>query len=213
MKKDLILIGGGGHCKACIDVIEQTRTFEISGIVDNSNNVGKTVLGYPIVATDNDLPKMVSTYKYFFITIGQIKTYKIRKDMFIKLKKLGAIFPTIISPLAHVSDHASIGEGSIIMHNAIINPDATVGQNCIINTKAIIEHDVCVGDHCHISTGTILNGGSKVCSGTFVGSGTVVRECITIGENSLIGLCEAIKHPVAANTIITSSSRTSLDIQ
>jgi len=34
MKKELILIGGGGHCTACIDVIEQEGRFAIAGIVD-----------------------------------------------------------------------------------------------------------------------------------------------------------------------------------
>ena len=35
MKKNIILIGGGGHCKSCIDVIEAEDKFEIAGIVDN----------------------------------------------------------------------------------------------------------------------------------------------------------------------------------
>ncbi|MBI4309254.1 MAG: acetyltransferase, partial [Candidatus Omnitrophica bacterium] len=34
VKKNLILIGGGGHCKSCIDVIESENKFKIAGIVD-----------------------------------------------------------------------------------------------------------------------------------------------------------------------------------
>ena len=33
-KEKLILVGGGGHCKACIDVIEEQGKFEILGILD-----------------------------------------------------------------------------------------------------------------------------------------------------------------------------------
>jgi len=33
MKEKIILIGGGGHCKSCIDVIEQEGRFIIAGIV------------------------------------------------------------------------------------------------------------------------------------------------------------------------------------
>ena len=33
-RKIPILIGGGGHCKSVIDVIEQEAKFEIAGIVD-----------------------------------------------------------------------------------------------------------------------------------------------------------------------------------
>ena len=30
----IILIGGGGHCKSVIDVIEQEGKFQIAGIID-----------------------------------------------------------------------------------------------------------------------------------------------------------------------------------
>ena len=34
MKPKIILIGGGGHCKSVIDVIEEENKYIIAGIVD-----------------------------------------------------------------------------------------------------------------------------------------------------------------------------------
>ena len=34
MNQKLILIGGGGHCRYCIDVIEQEGKYQICGIED-----------------------------------------------------------------------------------------------------------------------------------------------------------------------------------
>ncbi len=34
MKEKIVLIGGGGHCRSAIDVIELTNKYEIIGIVD-----------------------------------------------------------------------------------------------------------------------------------------------------------------------------------
>ncbi|MDK9694251.1 MAG: acetyltransferase, partial [Sulfurimonas sp.] len=45
MKEEIILIGGGGHCKSVIDVIEQQNSFVIAGIVDKKELVGTKVLG------------------------------------------------------------------------------------------------------------------------------------------------------------------------
>ena len=73
-----------------------------------------------------------------------------------------------------------LGEGTIILHGAIINANVKVGKNCIINSKALIEHDSIIGDNCHISTGTIINGGVKVGDGTFIGSGSITKQSITI---------------------------------
>ena len=36
MKPEIILLGGGGHCRSCIDVIEQAGDFNIAGIVDKN---------------------------------------------------------------------------------------------------------------------------------------------------------------------------------
>ncbi|MGJ0342804.1 acetyltransferase, partial [Aliarcobacter cryaerophilus] len=46
MKEKIVLIGGGGHCHSVIDVIEQTNKYEIIGIVDTKENIGKKVLDY-----------------------------------------------------------------------------------------------------------------------------------------------------------------------
>ena len=39
--KELFLIGGGGHCKSCIDVIEEEGKFKIIGIIDQKEKLGQ----------------------------------------------------------------------------------------------------------------------------------------------------------------------------
>lgn len=187
MKEKIILIGGGGHCKSCIDVIEKVEKYQIRGIVDVTEKLHQTILGYEIIATDADLPWLVNEYENFLITLGQIKNPDKRIGLFKEIKELSGMLPTIISPLAYVSKHAGIGEGTIVMHYALVNAGATIGKNCIINTRALIEHDSFIDDHCHIATGAVINGGVKVGSGTFFGSNSVSKEQIKIGKNVVIG--------------------------
>jgi len=182
----LLLIGAGGHCRSCIDVIEQEGRFEIAGIVDKGGEaecsklkaqsqkntaVAETeVLGYPIIGTDDDLPELRKKYCHALVTVGQIKSPDVRIRLHQLLLSLGFELPTIISPLAYVSRHAKIGQGTVIMHHALVNAGAVVGENCIINTKALVEHDAVIEDHCHIATGAVVNGGVVVQGCTFVGS-------------------------------------------
>ena len=187
MEEKIILIGGGGHCKSCIDVIEQEGRFQIVGIVDMPEKLHQKVLDYEVVATDDDLSRLVNEYENFLITLGQIKTPGKRIRIFQTLKESGAKLPVIISPIAYVSKHAEIGDGTIIMHQALINAGAKIGSNCIINTKALIEHDAIIEDHCHIATGAIINGGVKVGRGTFFGSNAICKEYVEIGKNAVIG--------------------------
>lgn len=187
MRKEIILIGGGGHCRSCIDVIETEGKFNIAGIIDIKENLHRKVFQYEVIATDDDLADIIRDYKYFFVTIGHIKSVERRVEIYNYLKKSDVIIPTIISPIAHVSKHASIDEGTIIMHNVIVNSSARIGKNCIINSGAIIEHDAVIGDHCHISTGAIVNGGCIIMDEVFIGSRSVLFNNISVTEGTIIG--------------------------
>jgi len=184
MKPKLILIGGGGHCAACVDVIELAKEYEIVGFVDKDAN--SELLGYPLLGNDESLAELRCKFDYALITVGQITSPAVRNRLFQQAKMLGYTFPSIISPRAYVSRHAEIGEGTIIMHDALINTRANVGRNCIINSKALVEHDAVVEDDCHIATGAIVNGGTLVRRGTFIGSNAVTKEGVKTNENDFI---------------------------
>ena len=186
MKNKILLIGGGGHCKAVIDVIEQTNLYEIAGIIDNNLDLGHKVLEYEVIGKDEDLINLRKNYKHAIITVGQIKSPKTRIKLFNLLKSLNFKLPIIISPRAYVSKYTKIGEGTIIMHDALVNANAKIGKNCIINSKALIEHDAIVEDNCHISTGAIVNGGTIVRKNSFFGSNAMAKEYIEIKANSII---------------------------
>lgn len=196
-KKDLILIGGGGHCKSCIDVIEVEGRFKISGIVDIEKRLRQKVLDYEVIASDKDLPDLVTRYKDFFIAIGSIKDPWKRIEKFEYLKALGARFPVIISSLAHVAKSARVEEGTIVMHKVIVNSDARIGKNCIINTSALVEHDSQIGDHCHISTGSIVNGKCRIGNRVFMGSNSMVVNNVNIGDDVVIGAGSVVARSIS----------------
>ncbi|MDD2384945.1 MAG: NeuD/PglB/VioB family sugar acetyltransferase [Sulfurospirillaceae bacterium] len=181
MKKEkIVLVGGGGHCRSVIDVIEQENRYDIIGIVDKKEFIGNDVLGYKIIACDDELETIYKSCQNALITVGQIASNKIRVNLFDKLKEIGFNLPVIISPLSYVSKHSSIDEGSIVMHQVLINVNAKIGKNCIINSKALIEHDVIIEDNCHISTASVLNGGVVVKENTFFGSNATSKEYIEV---------------------------------
>ncbi|RUM63720.1 MAG: acetyltransferase [Sulfurimonas sp.] len=176
----ILLIGGGGHCVSVIDVIEQEGRFEIGGIIDRPERIGSIVSGYEIIGSDADLTRLCKHYRHALITVGQIASPTLRISLFEQAKQFGFILPSIVSPRAYVSRHAYVAEGTVIMHDALINANASLGANCIVNTRALIEHDSIVEAHCHIATGAIINGGVTVKQGCFIGSGAVSKEGITI---------------------------------
>lgn len=186
MKSNILLVGGGGHCHSVIDVIELENKYNIIGIIDKKELIGKEVFGYRIIGCDDDLEKLLKECKYAVVTVGQIKSNGVRVKLFDNLKKLGYKLPVIVSPLAYISKHAYVGEGTVIMHQSLINSNVHIGVNCIINTKALVEHDSVIENHCHISTASVINGNVLIKYGSFIGSNSVIKESVIIEKKSFI---------------------------
>ncbi len=79
--KKIIIIGGGGHCNSCIDVIEQEGIFSIKGIILDKKNL-KFVNRYLVLGDDSDIFKLINKTKNIIIGIGQIKNFNFRKKIF-----------------------------------------------------------------------------------------------------------------------------------
>lgn len=183
MSKPLILVGGGGHCKSVIEAAESVG-MAIRGILDLPTEVGKEILGYPIIGTDDDIPQYVEDCD-FIVTLGFIKNPALRNKLHTRIEEAGGTLATVVASTAHVSRHATVGAGTVVLHGAIVNAGAHIGKGCIINTLANIEHDAQVGDYCHISTGAMVNGDCRVGENTFLGSRSVMANGVSIPANSV----------------------------
>jgi sugar O-acyltransferase (sialic acid O-acetyltransferase NeuD family) len=187
MKKSLLLIGGGGHCKSCIDVIEEEGKYTIEGIIDSIDKVGTRVLNYTVIGDDDSIEQYIARGFYFLITIGQVRSAEKRKKLYNGIKNRNGNLATIISPLAKVSRYAHVGEGSIVMHGVYINADANVGNNVILNTGCLIEHDAVIKDHVHVSTHAVINGAAFIGEGSFIGSKSVLVQGAQLNSEIILG--------------------------
>ena len=200
MKRPLIIIGNGGNRKSVIEVAESAG-YEIKGILDMPDEVGKEVLpGHKVIGTDDEIPQYVEECD-FIITVGFIKNPTLRIKLYNKVKAAGGRLATIIASTAHVSKYAELGEGTVIMHHAFVNAGAKIGDNCIINTFVNIEHDAEVGNQCHISTGTMVNGECKIGKYCFIGSQSVCAICIEIASDIIVGAGSVVRKSIRVKGI------------
>ena len=203
MKKPLILVGGGGHCKSVIEVAESAG-YQILGILDMPEDVGKIVLSTKVIGTDDDIPSYVEKAE-FVITVGFIKNPATRIRLFNRIIEVGGKFATIVASTAYVSKYATLGVGTVVMHQAFVNAGAKVGNNVILNTFTNIEHDAEIGDHCHISTGTMVNGDCKVGKNCFIGSQSVLANGISIGEDIIVGAGSFVRKSISEKGIYSGN--------
>lgn len=192
MNEQVIVIGAGGHGKVVADII-LNRGDKLLGFLDDGRMLPEKIAGFPVLGN-------ISSYKEypnaaFIIAIGNSVA---REKIAYMLD--GVRWYTAIHPTAIVSNlDTQIGEGSVIMANAVINPSARIGKHCIINTAAVVEHDNRIGDFAHISVGAKLGGTVFVGNHTWVGIGAVISNNVFVCDNCIIGAGAAVIHDIKEN--------------
>lgn len=183
----LIIIGGGGHAKMCIDIIQATKSYELVGIVDENLEIGSETLGVPIIGNEADLDKLYQQgINFCVIGLGALNKPVLRQEIFHRVKKIGYILPNIIHPRATLEPSVSLGEGNQIMAGAVVGSDVHIGDNCIINSNSTISHDSRLANNVHITPGAILAGTVTVGSNAIIGMGVTVLMNVTIGHDVVI---------------------------
>ncbi|OIQ23677.1 MAG: acetyltransferase [Lacinutrix sp. MedPE-SW] len=191
----MFLYGAGGHAKVIIDIILFSTEYKIEGIFDDSPS-SKSIYNIPIVKS---LSENISNPQVI-ISVGN---NKIRKKI---TQNLVATYLKAIHSKSIISKlDVEIGEGTVVMANAVINPNSKIGNHCIINTAAVIEHDCKIADYVHISPNAALAGNVIVGEGTHIGLGANVIPGIKIGKWCVIGAGSTVIEDIPDFSVVVGS--------
>ena len=91
----------------------------------------------------------------------------------------------------------NIGEGTVIMAGAIIQPHVKIGRHVIINTGATVDHDCIIEDYAHIAPGAHLCGNVRIGEGALIGVGVGIEPCVTIPAWSVVKRIPYVIEPLA----------------
>ena len=189
MNEQVIVIGASGHGKVVADIIIGCGDT-LLGFLDDNETLPDEIDGIPVLGKISNY----GTYPNaaFVIAIGNST---IREKIARQLD--GVRWYTAIHPAAVVSQlNTQIGEGSVVMANAVINPSAHIGKHCIINTSAVVEHDNRIGDFAHVSVGAKLGGTVSIGDHTWVGIGATVSNNVSVCDHCIIGAGTVIIHDI-----------------
>ena len=180
MNKSVVIDGASGHGKLVADIVLKNKD-NIVGFLDDNTELTESFAGFPVLGTTDQYQKYSDAC--FVIAIGNAA---VREKLVKKLKNVS--WYTAIHPTAVISElGVSIGEGTVIMANAVVNAGARIGRHCIINTGAVVEHDNQIADYVHVSVGAKLAGTVTVGKSSWIGIGASVSNNLNICGSCMIG--------------------------
>lgn len=174
-RKQLVIIGAGGHGKVCADIAKKNGYTHILFLDDGPvPGVAGKISEYTAYLNTAD----------FFVAIGN---NAVREKIAKELISQNACLATLIHPFAAVADSAVIGAGTVVVAGAVVNPDAKIGTGVIVNTCASVDHDCVIGDYVHIAAGAHICGTVTVGECTWVGGGATVSNNVSVCADCMIG--------------------------
>ena len=180
MSKSVIVIGASGHGKVVADII-RCAGDEVAGFLDDNKKSLNNFIGYPVLGSVTEYEKFLESY--FVVAIGNAEIRQKIADRLQGVKWYTAIHPTAVISQIDVE----IGEGTVVMANAVVNSGVSIGKHCIINSGAVVEHDNIIEDFVHISVGVKLAGTVHIGKRSWFGIGAVISNNISVCPDCMIG--------------------------
>lgn len=181
--KDVIIVGAGGFGREALELIKSinavSKKWNIKGFIDNSSSLGRVIYDYKIIGIIEEW--VPSENEVFAMGIASPKAKEKLAEI---LKAKGAIFETLISTRAFVSDYVEIGEGCVITGGSTIGSGTVIGD--FVNIAAsMVGQDAVIGDY-STTTGYANITDAHIGKRVFVGSQTFIMNKRKIGDDAFI---------------------------
>lgn len=150
--KQYILYGNGGHARVLKDLI-QLLGGEVVYIFDNDNPYN------PEIFPNAEL----------IIAIGNSE---IREKISLEVSHQ---FGKLIHPRAVLANDVEVGEGTVVLANAVIQAGSKIGKHCIINSSIVIDHDVIIGNFVSIYPNSYIGGEAQITNHRTIEPNSVVE--------------------------------------
>ncbi len=187
--KRVIIIGDGGHGREVADILRHQAQTEsdlrIIGFIDEDRTLHHQVVSsLPVLG---DWSWFQTADRNEIVVVCAVGVPQTRKRLVEHAKSIGLSFVNVISPLAHLSPSAKIGEGLMMFPHSVAGTDSFIADHAIVNAGATISHDTRVGRYATINPGVHLAGNVLIGDGCYLGIGSSVIHGVSIGAWTTVG--------------------------
>jgi sugar O-acyltransferase (sialic acid O-acetyltransferase NeuD family) len=184
----IIIVGNSIAADIVYGFLEQDKRYEVVCFaVDKKYIDGKSKFGLD----ELDINLLKSRYNCeehkVVLGVGYNNLNQNREVIYNRIKNLGYEIETYIHPSAVVHENVSIGEGSMVLSNSVVEPFAKIGVNSFIWSNCTIAHHSEVQSHCWIASNTVLSGEATIKGFSFVGVNCTIVNKVTVESLNIIG--------------------------
>ncbi|WP_076998629.1 acetyltransferase [Variovorax sp. KK3] len=198
----IVLAGNAITAEILSTYLRRDARYEVVGLTVDDAFVSKGgVDGFRTVGVSALAEAFSPATHRVIMAMGYDDLNRTREGMFERLKAMGYGVETYIHPDARVYTDHPVGEGSIVLPGAVVEPHARVGCNTMVWSNVTVAHHSSVGDHCWVAAGSVISGQARVEHHSFLGVSSTVVNAVTVGEFNIVGAGAMISRDTKPHTV------------
>ncbi|GAA1954066.1 acetyltransferase [Microbacterium deminutum] len=182
MTSGLLLIGASGLAREVL----AAGVTGVVGILDDNVELHETeISGVPILGSIVDAVKRDES---LLVCVGPSVG---RRHIVRRLRKFGIAderYATYVARSARIGATSDVGVGTIVLDGTVVTADAAIGRHVVIMPNCTITHDDVLEDFSTLAAGVSLGGAVRIRESAYIGMNASVRQGLTIGMESTIGM-------------------------
>jgi sugar O-acyltransferase (sialic acid O-acetyltransferase NeuD family) len=186
--KKVMLAGNAITAELLRAYLSRDTRYDVAGFTADDEFVAKgSAACSPSVGLSESVRAFPPATHSVIMAAGYNDLNRTREGLFTRLKALGYSIETYVHPDARVFTDAPLGEGSVVLPGAVIEPEARLGANTMVWSNVTLAHHCDVGDHCWLAAGAVVSGQARILRNCFLGVNCTVVNAVTVSEFSIVG--------------------------
>ncbi|MDG4764277.1 NeuD/PglB/VioB family sugar acetyltransferase [Solwaraspora sp. WMMD406] len=202
--RDLVIVGAGGFARetaAAVAAINAVSpTWRLRGFLDDDPALhGTRRVDVPVIGGTDLVGELADAA--VVVCVGNPRNYRSRQRLVERFGLPPQRYATIVHPSARVGVGCVVGEGSVLLAGVDLTAEVSVGAHVAVMPQVVLTHDNVIGPYATIASGVRLGGGVRLGDGVYVGAGALLRDGVSVGAWSQLGMGSVALRDVPAGEV------------
>ncbi len=135
-----------------------------------------------------------------------------REEIYLSLKQRGYSLISYVSSRATYFPNTPIGDNCFILENVTIQLFASIGNDVVLWSGSHVGHHSQIGDHAFFAPHAVTAGHCNVEAHCFLGTNATVRDHVSLGQGTLVGMGAIVSRDTAPWTVYKAGATAASDI-
>jgi sugar O-acyltransferase (sialic acid O-acetyltransferase NeuD family) len=207
VKPPLVVVGGHGSGEIAMAVFEAANEaqeqWHIAGFLSDVCPPGERLGKHPVLGGTAEVEDFVARgyLIHYALHLNAKKKWE-RVEKLRSLRLPPEAHASAVHPRAYLEPSTEIGPGVVVCAQAATSFGVRLGGFVHVYTNAFVGHDTAVADFATLTAHSVLGARIRAEEGCHVGLNCSVREDVTLGEYSIVGMGAVVLQDVGPFEIV-----------